>query len=242
MAFPANYPFECLNLTSGEGHNHEARTLSVFLVGIAGPSGLPTPATQLSVKRDERFSGNVTTVTETASRGRGRGTRVIATRTYSHPRFARSPEREAIRLAARWLSPTGSDVAVWCRMVSCECAQAAGFRVSAYVKTAQAGTRTVGRENMVSAAPILNRAAGSLPVSLEAPTVSPENVGQAIATAERTGVATFNPYRDLTPQAAPVAPTPTQGVRTVDLDESVPSKAPIDVSHITERFKRLDLD
>jgi len=242
MAFPANFPFRCALCNGG----HESGTLSVFLVGLTGPSGLPTPATQLTVKREERFMGNVTTFTETARRGTGRGARTIATRVYSHPRFARSAEREIARNAAPWLSPTGQTMSVWCNMVANECARAHGFRVSGYVKDARPGQRTVGHEDQASAQPILNAAAArSLPSPVETPTVSPEAVGQAIAVAERTGVATFNPYRDLTPKAAPVAPvtpTPTQGVRMIELDESVPSKAPIDVSHITERFKRLDLD
>lgn len=219
MAFNANYPYRC-ELCNG---NHPQGEESVFLVGIAGPGGMPTPATQLVVKREERTTGMVTRITEQAKRG----TRVIATRSYEHQKYARSPERQTARDTARWTSPTGSEVRVWCHMVSVACARARGFRVSSYVKPARPGSRTVGHEDQAIAArqvAELNRAAEravpAAPGEIEGPIPTP-----------------FNPYKNLVPEkfpeSEPVAAKPevfvpapvSTGVRVVD--EGPAAVAPI---------------
>lgn len=217
MAFPANYPFIC-SLPSRDGHNvrHASGCDSVFLVGLAGPNGIPAPSSQLYVKREEISQGRMTFVTEIAKRGSGRAVREIARRSYEHPKYARSADRQKARDAATWRSPTGTEVRVWCNMVCVTEAKQLGFKVASYVKPARAGTRTVGYENAADARPVLDPIAESVtPVTVDA--VPPTTFPRATDVIEA--------FRKLDTAEVPVSGTITRevdGVRSVDLDDSKP--------------------
>lgn len=143
------------------------------------------------------------------------------------------------RRGGRWV-----EVEVWEQMCHVACAASRGYRIPAGETVAKYGTRTEGHAHRVAQ---MAQAVANVATVAATITATPETVGAAITQAEATGEA-FNPYKSLLPPpAAPkVEAVANDGVRKIELDESKPTTRDAndlsDVSHIVERFKRLDLD
>lgn len=146
-----------------------------YLVGLEGPDGRPTPATQLDAIQKESKEDGIVTVHEMVGTGftpiKGTGTQrrvntprgwrtvtdkpewtlrnIVARRTYAFPLTATTEERDTIKRTTPYLDGLGREVKVWCRLVRVDVAREAGFNIprNHLGNNRRPGTRNVGRED-----------------------------------------------------------------------------------------------
>jgi hypothetical protein len=144
-----------------------------YLASLTDANGNPTPGGQLESVKETTESGGITTTVETVGHGlvqrggfkrRVKGPRgwytkneggkwaldkPVASRTYSHAKFAPREDRDRVKTAAPWTRPDGTVANIWSMLVLSSEAKALGFALpKVHLRNNHfAGSRGVGHEH-----------------------------------------------------------------------------------------------